>query len=584
MARVLVAWLAAAALCGFSRAAAAAEPRDPAELLPASTLFYAEAPHPDQLIDLVTDHPLRAKLQEIDGYKKALASPQYVQFQLGVVLVESQLGQGWRPALKAATAGGVTIAFDGQTEGAVLLVRAEDAAVLRKVVKTFTDLARQDAKGKGRPDPIEEDSYREVKVYKAGKAGFAVHDDWLVVVNKGELGKSVIDRLLDAGGETLAASERFKAARAARDGDSSAWAYADMEGVRAAGPKGPLETGHTDNPIAELLVGGLIDNLQKTPYVTAALALTADRVSVAFGAPHEDAWVSEGRRYFFGPTGEAGPAPIRVDQSLLTLTTYRDLSQMWLRAGDLFDQNMADELAKADSNLSTLFGGRDFGEEVLGSVGPELQLVVARQDFADVKPRPAVKLPGFALVGTLKDPETMKGELRRTFMSLIGFLNVVGAMAGQPQLDFDLEKQGENQTVVTRYLPEPDEADSTEARINFNFSPSIAFVGDRVIVSSTAGLARDIAEALQTDDTGIRQPSRANSFVELDASVLRDALADNREQLIAQNMLSEGRDRPEAEAAIDALITLVGYFRDATLRLDAADGRLGLRLDVALEP
>jgi hypothetical protein len=49
-------------------------------------------------------------------------------------------------------------------------------------------------------------------------------------------------------------------------------------------------------------------------------------------------------------------------------------------------------------------------------------------------------------------------------------------------------------------------------------------------------------------------------------------------------MLSEGRDRPEAEQAIDALITIVGLFRDATLRLDAVEGRLGLRFDLALEP
>lgn len=584
MTRAVFVWLAAAVLCVVSQAAVAAEGREAAELLPASTLLYAEVPHPDQLIDLVTDHPLRQRLGEIDGYKRALASPGYVQFQLGVVLVEAQLGQGWRPALKAATSGGVTLAFDGKTEGAVLLVRAGDPEVLQKFVKTFIELARQDAKGKGKPDPVEEDAYRDVRVYKAGQAGFAVHDGWLIAVNKGELGKSVLDRLLDGGGETLAGSERFKAARASRAGEPSAWAYADMEGIRAAGPKGPLESGHTDNPVAELLVGGLIDNLRKTPYVTGALALTSDRASVSFDAPHDEAWVSEGRRYFFGPAGKSGPPPLQVDQALLTLSTYRDVSQMWLRSGDLFDQNMADELAKADSNLSTLFGGRDFGEEVLGSIGPELQLVVARQDFTEVKPQPAVKLPAFALVGRLKDPETMKGELRRAFMSVVGFVNIVGAMGGQPQLDFDLEKQGEDQTIVTRYLPEPDEADSAEARINFNFSPSIAFVGDRVVLSSTEGLARDLVETIQTGETGGGQAPQANSLVELDASVLRDTLADNREQLIAQNMLSEGRDRAEAEQAIDALITIVGLFRDATLRLDAAEGRLGLRFDASLEP
>lgn len=560
----------------------AAEERKAAELLPASTLFYAEIPRPDEVIDLITDHPVRARLEEADAYKRAVTSPEYVKLQLGVVLVEAQLGQGWRPALKAATAGGVAVAFDPATEGAAVLVRSGDAEVLGKFVKVFVDLARQDAKGKGKPDPIEEDAYREVNFYRLGEAAYAVHGGWLVVVNKDGLGKAILDRLLDGGGETLAGVERYQQAQE-EVGEASAWAYVDMEGIRAASAKGPLASGRTENPVAELLVGGLIDNLRHTPYATAALTLATDRIAVAFEAPHDEAWVTEERRYFFGPEGAASPPAAEVDGTLLTLSTYRDVSQMWLRAGDLFDQNMADELAKADSGLTTLFGGRDFGEEILGSIGPELQLVVTRQDFAEVKPTPAVKLPAFALVGTLKDPETMRGELRRAFLSVIGFANVVGAMNGQPQLDFDLEKQSDGQTIVTRYLPEDDEADSTAARINFNFSPSIAFVGDRVVLSSTEGLARKLTEA--ADGEPVRgEAGRPNTLFEVDAAVLKETLADNREQLIAQNMLSEGHDRPEAERAIDGLIGLIGLFQDARLRLDAREGRVGVSVEATLKP
>ena len=50
----------------------------------------------------------------------------------------------------------------------------------------------------------------------------------------------------------------------------------------------------------------------------------------------------------------------------------------------------------------------------------------------------------------------MQPELRRTFQSLIGFLNIVGAMNGQPQLDLDMEKSEAAQFVTASYLPDPD--------------------------------------------------------------------------------------------------------------------------------
>ena len=78
--------------------------------------------------------------------------------------------------------------------------------------------------------------------------------------------------------------------------------------------------------------------------------------------------------------------------------------------------------------------------------------------------------------------------------SLIGFLNVVGAMNGQPQLELDIEKLTDAELVTSTFIPEPDEERSLQARINFNFSPSVGFAGDRFVISSTRALARELIE------------------------------------------------------------------------------------------
>jgi hypothetical protein len=250
---------------------------------------------------------------------------------------------------------------------------------------------------------------------------------------------------------------------------------------------------------------------------------------------------------------------------------------MWLRAGDLFNERINDGIAQADSSLTTLFSGKDFGEEILGAVQPEIRLVAARQEFAEAQPTPAIQLPAFGIALTLKDPQRMRSEFRRTFQSLIGFLNVVGAMNGQPQLDLDMEQEGDVQLVSATYLPEP-ESDREQMPINFNFSPSVAFEADRFIIASTKELARALA---RSKPSATDQPP-GNTAARLNLQVVREILADNRGQLVAQNMLEEGHSKDEAERQIDLLLMLVGFVQDASVELAQRDGQLCLQLDLRL--
>jgi hypothetical protein len=66
----------------------------------------------------------------------------------------------------------------------------------------------------------------------------------------------------------------------------------------------------------------------------------------------------------------------------------------------------------------------------------------------------------------------------------------------------------------------------------------------------------------------------------LNAQVLGAVLADNRSQLVAQNMLEEGHSREEAEAAIDLLLQVLGYVRGAAASLGTDNGQLQLQLSI----
>ena len=566
-----------------------ASERTATDLLPGTTFAYAELRHANSLLSMLLDHPLSKRLQENKEYQQAIETPQYKQFKSVVALIEKKIGLGWRAALEKLADGGLYAGIDAKTQGGVVLVRSGDPELLKKTVDTLVELVRADAKRKGEPDPIETDSYRDTPAHRAKELRLAVAGPWLVLTNKEDLGKQVIDNYLDGPKVPLSENQQFSEAKSRTAGDPTAWSYIDLSVVRLAPQAKKLADGKADNPAAEILVGGILADLAKAPYVTGAMHTGRNDLKLAFTVPHNAEWIGEARQYYFGPEGQgSAPSLLKPHDSLLAISTYRSLPDFWNAAADLFDDNTNAELAKAESGLSTLFSGREFGQDILGSFEPQIQIVAVRQTFNDGDyPVPAIKIPSFAFVFRLKDPETMVGEFKRTFQSLIGFLNIAGAQNGQPQLDFDIEKQGDRLLVTTTYAYEQREKGTKDGRINYNFSPSIAFVGNHFVLSSTSGLAKELAKLVADDDVAAKttptENKATNSKVQLNAPVLRDVLDDNRRQLISQNMLEKGHTREEAEKEIGVLLTLLGWLDGASLELFKHPDALRLELGVSVK-
>ena len=569
--------LVAGVVLGLSPSLQADEP-NASQLLPQTTVAYLEIAEPAAIMNTVLDHALSQRVQAMDVYKKAQMSEGFRGFLTGRKFFELQIGADWRPAIEALTAKGIYAGYDGATQGAVLLVHGKDEATMENFRAKILEMTRLSGGEKG--EPVE---YRDLLIYRLEKGGVVVVRDWLVVTNKSELWKSVVDRLLDSGEEnasldeaaTLAGNTDFLAAQKTRRNDSHAWGFANLNAVREADGAKKVFEGKAENPLAELLIGGIQSTLKQSPYLTADLKVASAGIKLLFSTPWQSDWIPEERAYFFGPDNDgSAPALPEVPGTLMTLSTYRDFSQMWLRAGDLFDEQTNDQLAEADSNLSTVFAGRDFGEEILGSFEPQMGLLVVRQSFENKTPVPAIKLPAFALVMKLRDSETMRPELRRTFQSAVGFFNIVGAQQGNPQLEMDMQKNGNIDLITSRYLPEKKDKDSTSAPIIFNFSPSVGFMGDRFVLSSTAELAQQLSEApsLETQQTGV------NTSLQLFVPAISESLADNREQLISQNMLQEGHSREEAEAAIGLVFEIVRCFKGAGMKLERVEQQLSLGL------
>ena len=194
--------------------------------------------------------------------------------------------------------------------------------------------------------------------------------DLLLFVIQAEDGIRLLDRLLDlkaADEQSLSAVPAWQQARAARPPQASASFWIGMQAVRSAVKNQKVFTGQADNPAVELLFGGLQNVLNSTDCLQAKLQIAETSLQLSVAAPFQTDWIPENRQWFFGPAASGTvPAVPQVTELLGSVGMYRNVSEMWQRAGDLFNADINDRMAEAESNLGTVFGGRDFGDEVIG--------------------------------------------------------------------------------------------------------------------------------------------------------------------------------------------------------------------------
>lgn len=250
---------------------------------------------------------------------------------------------------------------------------------------------------------------------------------------------------------------------------------------------------------------------------------------------------------------------------------------MWLAREELFNEKVTAGFAQADTQLGLFFSGRDFGPEVLGELAPQLQFVVARQEFSPEQPIPALKLPAMALVLRMKHPDEFATQLLIAYQKVVGLANIVGGQKGQPQLLLATEEYHGATISKATYLQEA-KGEPGQAKVNYNFSPSCVRVGDAFVYGSTVGITRQLVDLLAQTDAAAS--SSSNASLRLIGAPLAAILADNRELMIAQNMLTEGHARDEAETAIDTLLKLARLAEKAELKLAAEPDALVLEASV----
>ena len=112
----------------------------------------------------------------------------------------------------------------------------------------------------------------------------------------------------------------------------------------------------------------------------------------------------------------------------------------------------------------------------------------------------------------------------------------------------------------------------------FNFSPTIAFQGPYLIVSSTRELAVELANVAAEETE--QSASLPNTRLSVDAKELARILNDNLQPMVAANMLEKGNTRQQAENEVAIMLSIVKMFKNVQLDFEVKPDQMQLDLRV----
>jgi hypothetical protein len=529
-----------------------------ADFFPETTAVFVHIEKPAQLIETIETHPVVNYVMEMKEVKQLMRSPQFAMAMLGRGLLETQIDENVIEALKTNTGNGLWLGVDTATNGVVVMFQSKDEDRLKQVAGQILKLVATTASKDGKKEPFKKQEYRDAVAAEFDGFLVARYKSWFLLTNKPKCAKQIVDNMIDGTDKSLANQAWFKKALSQRE-QADVWAAIDLDAIRErSGDKQPF-IGRTDNPGVELIFGGILDALKNTPVALGGLNIN-ESIDLTLSTPFDAEWANDAREFFFGKDlGGFAPKALAPKNMIANLTSYRDIGLWWLSKEELYAEKVIAQLAQADSQLSTIFSGMDFGQDVLGSLEPGVQIIVAENRY-DKRYIPDVKIPAIALVGKLKDPDKLQRKLGIAFQSVVGFANINLGMNGQPQLEVETESIGDTKIKSAKYFYEEG---TEEGLMLFNFTPTVAFQGSNLILSSNRDLAIELAELTANQD--VDAVEAVNTRVEIDGQALYKILNANRESLIAQNMLEEGNDREAAETQIELVLTIADLFRDAKL-------------------
>jgi len=425
--------------------------------------------------------------------------------------------------------------------------------------------------------------YRDRQIETVGEGHFAYFGDVLALSNSKGMIESAID-LVDGREKSSVASSDVFASVASQAGERSFIRLA----VRPRFLPGFKIPAKADNPLASLLFGGFFGALRASDVIGAAVDVEKDGLALRLVTVPDDRGLEDRYDAFFPRVLSSDVEKrLRARGVLGFIAVQRDLVKWWERAGELLEARASGDLTEFAGNMSLFFGGKSFQDEVLPELGETITLVARNQTYPEAGRKPTPTIPGIAAIFELRNAGAFGRSFKVAFNTIVGIINVdrmqkkkdAPTMLVAPRLVGGTECY----TVDMGLPPSADEVPGIE----YNFTPSLALVGDRVVLSSSFELLSVLVEELEGVTKRAPATTTATAVAGKDRVLIDGASAlaiatDNRDFFASKNMVEKGISLDAARAEIDAILEVGALLRDLDLRSFRKGDELHLDLRLRL--
>ncbi len=545
---------------------------DLAAAVPSGAVAFVEVAGLESWIEKLQQSAIVASLPANPQVQAFYQSPQGKKADAGRKVVETQLGMDLWTLGKTLLGGRVAVALyphDGRKEpDAVIVAQVKDVASLNRIRERLDPLLvligdqTQATSGPGGSSLRNYD----------GKLFVADKDNWIVLTSTHELMAGTVSLLTEAASDnrkSLRDDAAFAAMTKQLGDEHLVRSFVNLELI-AKGMSGRLGPDKLDNPLASLLLGGLYELANHSPFLGSTLDLNDQRLLVTHAVAGKPESLGEKYQPLFAVADKPDVAALPNVPGLIGgWILHRDFAGWYKRREELLQAKVLPEFDKFESGLANLLPSRDFGTDILPSFGRNLTFVVAPQDFSHLQGKPGLQLPGFALVFELAKPEEGSEILSLLFQTVSTIANLNAGQQGRQPWILASETYKDVQLTFGKYGQKPK---GDRLPIVFNFMPAAARVGDKFVMSSSVDLCKRLIDVYSTPvtTTATRKPTRGDFLLELTGESLANILEANRGLLEAQAVAKEGKSAEQAAGDVSTLLQLVRGVRSLRLTTGAA--------------
>jgi hypothetical protein len=560
-------------LAAFVLRTAAAQTLPPAaQWIPQDAVISLELSQPKALLELIAGEKAIKAVTALPAYKKLASGPQFMELLNIVSFLEITLGTDWRTGLAKLTGGGITLAVCPE-DTVLLIIDSEDEYMLAQLHEIFLNIARSEAEKEGQADLVASTQYEDVTAWTFnGKEAHAIIGKRLIIANRPEGLKAVLERRAGAEGESLPSNPAYQAAKRAARPDAVATAFADFKSLMQVPDIAQLLEQGRKNPLAALAFAGIVEAVRDSNWLALGLHIEDSTLVLRASADGKIPAATNPAGFALPKEPGQGVLPnLSVPRRIAAMTLYRDLHQFYAAKDDLFPERTSG-LIFFENMMGIFFSGLDLTDEVLSETKPEIRFVVAEQQYDPAIGTPQIKLPAFAAILRLRHPEQFNEVVEEAWQKAVGLINFTRGQQALPGLIIDRPIHGETKFTVA-YFSTLQIEDKTKLEQRFNIRPALAMPGEYLVFSSTDDLARDLIDALgrETGQT-VKPLADTHSLAQIDAEQLASILRANRQTLVRGNIVKKGNTQEEAETQIDMLITAVNFVKHLKLSVGIHEG------------